>query len=100
MVKALLAGRKVMTRRLAWHSETDTKQMDFICDGEKPNPLSRLAKGMGVQMSGAYWLRPTPLCRMKPGDRLWVRENLSQAQGEFLGLKQNVIEARYAADSA
>lgn len=74
MVRALLDGRKTMTRRLAWRSETDVKKMDFICDGEKPNPLSRLAKHMPVQMAGAYWLRPSPWLSVKPGDRLWVRE--------------------------
>jgi hypothetical protein len=75
MILALLAGRKTMTRRLAWRSETDTKKMDFICDGEKPNPLSRLAKNTGVQMACAYWLRPSPWQNVKPGDRLWVRES-------------------------
>lgn len=98
MVKALLAGQKTMTRRLAWRSEIDTKRMSFVCDGEKPPASSKLAKNVGVQMAGAYWLRPTPWQRVKPGDRLWVRENLCQRQGEFMGTKQNVIEARYAAD--
>jgi len=37
---------------------------------------------------------------VKPGDRLWVRENLAQQQGNFLGIKQNVLEAIYAADKA
>lgn len=77
MIRALLDARKTMTRRLAWRSETDTKKMSFYCDGEKPDPRSRPAKGVGVQMAGAYWLRPSPWQDVKPGDRLWVRENFA-----------------------
>lgn len=74
MVSALLDGRKTQTRRIAWHSETDKKKMSFLCDGERPNPLARKARGFGVQMGGEYWLRPTPWVGVKPGDGLWVRE--------------------------
>jgi hypothetical protein len=47
MIRALLENRKTMTRRLAWHP---TKKNIF----------------------GAPW--PTPWQKVRPGDRLWVRE--------------------------
>ena len=42
--------------------------------------------------------KPTGWRRVKPGDRLWVRENLTRRKGNFLGIPQNVVEAHYAAD--
>lgn len=100
MVRALLEGRKTMTRRMAWRSETDASKMSFVCDGEKPNPLSRQAKGFSMQMAGAYWLRPTPWCAVRPGDRLWVRENIKQrpARNFLTGEPLEIIEAAYEAD--
>lgn len=78
MVQALLDGRKTMTRRIAWRSENDKTKMSFVCDGERPNPLARKARGFGVQMGGEYWLRPTPWVAVKAGDRLWVRESVTR----------------------
>ena len=80
MVKALLAGHKTMTRRLATRIKIVT------------NPKN----GHFVRTETA----PTTWQNVKPGDRLWVRENLDRAQGNFLGIKQNVFEAIYAADKA
>ncbi len=51
MVRALLDGRKTMTRRLAW------RWMDVNDNHTK---------------------LPSPWQRVKPGDRLWVRENLKK----------------------
>jgi hypothetical protein len=48
MVLALLAGQKTMTRRLYWQ-------------GKDAAPVSHV--------------RPSPWARVKPGDRLWVRES-------------------------
>lgn len=62
MVKALLSGRKVMTRRLAWRQT--------IASPKKPRPGA--AHG-----EDGYSYYPTSWQRVKPGDRLWVRENLT-----------------------
>ena len=58
MVVALLAGRKTMTRRLAWRDQTEKQEAADIRSGCHPHLLPSL------------WQR------VKPGDRLWVRENL------------------------
>lgn len=59
MIRALLDGRKTMTRRMA----------------HKPKKIS---SGLTTETI----LRPSRWQRMKPGDRLWVRENWYAAQGE------------------
>jgi|ERR1039458_4145035 hypothetical protein len=61
MVRALLDGRKTMTRRLAWRP---AKTMMIECEhGFDTCPTCDAAK-------------PSPWQRVKPGDRLWVRETL------------------------
>lgn len=56
MVRALLEGRKTMTRRLAWR-------------WKEPTPGNR---GTRVSRGGGW--RPSPWQKAKAGDRLWVRE--------------------------
>lgn len=99
---------KTMTRRIAWRSETDRQKMSFVCDGERPNPLARKAKGF-TPMAGDYWLRPTPWVSVKPGDRLWVRENFwafgrwrrgRKAVKSFYKFEQLHRDTIYAADAA
>lgn len=53
MIRALLAGTKTMTRRLAWREPRDPS-------------TSRIADS---------YQRPSPWQKVKAGDRLWVREN-------------------------
>ena len=53
MVRALLDGRKTMTRRLAWKDA-------------RPDIAQHVDRATGV--------RPTPWQKRKPGDLLWVRE--------------------------
>lgn len=69
MIRALFDGRKSMTRRLAFRFSKD-----------------------GLSKYATRWQA------VKPGDRLWVRESLSAAQGWFLGIKQNIMQVHYAAD--
>lgn len=63
MVRALLNGRKTMTRRLAWGKPMPGK---FESDGGPLTPM----------------LRPSPWQKARPGDRLWVRENYFSKCGE------------------
>jgi len=72
MVRALLGGRKTMTRRLAWrdpHIRADIIASEHMEDYE--------IRGWQVEQSGALWCvrKPSPWQKVKPGDRLWVREN-------------------------
>lgn len=59
MVRALIDGRKTMTRRLAW--KVADRQPDII------------AGGSHARMS-AIVRRSSPWQRVRPGDRLWTRE--------------------------
>lgn len=73
---------KTMTRRLAWR-ELNT------------NVKGRIAAGLGKS--------PSPWQRVKPGDRLWVRENIGRRVAiTLLGTpaKNGVEEAVYAADDS
>jgi hypothetical protein len=85
MILALLSERKSMTRRLAW------------AFGRVPKALLDAAAAEGK--IGVVRPRVPSLWQsVKPGDRLWVRESLTQRKGNFLGIPQNVVEAAYAAD--
>lgn len=60
MVRALLEDRKTMTRRLAWRGL-----------GNRLMPKNGIVRVVGASVKG---LVPSPWQRVKPGDRLWVRE--------------------------
>lgn len=84
IVLALLAGRKTMTRRLALTHKV-------IC-----NPKN------GHFLRNEYM--PSPWQRVKPGARLWVRENIGQRRVRSIldnkPLKNpKYVEAFYAADN-
>ncbi len=68
MVLALLAGRKTMTRRLAWRTKT------FQAESLSPSP----------QFCTRSF--PTSWQKVKPGDRLYVRENFAMVGGGDPGL--------------
>lgn len=65
MVLALLEGRKTMTRRLAWQPYKKLPKM--------LHPLARLIGGITH--------KPSPWQSVKPGDLLWVRENVAIVGG-------------------
>ncbi len=60
MIRALLGGCKTMTRRMAWREVADFGMRSAAM----------------LDKEGKSWAR-TPWQRVKPGDRLWVRENLA-----------------------
>ena len=62
MVCALLDGRKTMTRRLAWRYKVDVESGDL------------------------RW--PSPWQRVKPGDRLWVKEAWQYARKQYCACPQ------------
>jgi hypothetical protein len=72
MVRALLEGRKTMTRRLAWRPARK---------GEATGEGSRLSYALDdnrVTGKITQHQRPSPWKRVQAGDRLWVRENFSK----------------------
>lgn len=93
MIRALLDGRKTMTRRLAWTPYDRPDSGDLSC---------RVIDGRRY--------RASPWQRTKPGDRLWVRESLKAINidlGGTLGLTEPLkafdpsrkdIAAAYSAD--
>lgn len=91
MVLAQLEGRKTMTRRLAWRNVIEQVGTDYHPLGNgPPEPITRLVK------------KPTHWQKVKPGDRLWVRETW-RTHAMFDGLKPRDITARsihYVADGS
>lgn len=67
MIRALLEGRKTMTRRLAWQKP----QVIFVIDG-KPDPV----------------LVPTLWQNVKPGAKVWVKER-HWRHGRWIRYKQH-----------
>lgn len=90
MVRALLDGRKTMTRRLAWSSK-------WICacgwkgkpEQLKPTPAGGLACPICGGTGGlAHRFVPTPWQDRRPGDRLWVREGYCPRSNSKLLIEQ------------
>lgn len=72
MVRALLAGRKTMTRRLLYSPRKGREGVPRmncrrLAGFEPPSRLLAIGEDWGL----------TPWHKVKPGDRLWVRENLT-----------------------
>lgn len=83
MVRALLEGRKTMTRRLAWR------------DGPAVSGYSAVA-GTVVE---ADTMAPTPWQKVKPGDRLWVRETFAARLDDAGEPDPNPRYVKYRADN-
>jgi len=75
MVRALLAGRKTQTRRIAYRPWIAAPDMD----SETQEHFDVLGHIFDVDDAGNVRAHaaPTPWRRTKPGDRLWVRENFA-----------------------
>jgi hypothetical protein len=75
MVLALLAGRKLMTRRLAWKDPVSFYDPEDDQDAQAPKLRRRGWKVSGRDdLDHRIGWPPTPWQKVKPGDRLWVRE--------------------------
>lgn len=74
MVRALIENRKTMTRRLAWRPSGKSMGVPGVTDKAKASPWQYV----------------------KPGDRLWVRENFAPRLDEE---KPNPHYAKYRADN-
>jgi len=68
MILSLLSGQKTMTRRLAWSPYSPKPPKD----GHPPRPVPRNVV-MLPGKPGSF--RPTIWQKVRPGDRLWVRES-------------------------
>lgn len=74
MVRAILAGRKTMTRRLAWRLGSPS--------ASAKNPYrerNRVTADGSIERCFEIW---SPWMRTNPGDRLWVREAWSDVNTE------------------
>jgi hypothetical protein len=72
MVRALLEGRKTMTRRLAWKSIEPVE----VLASEQLEDHELRGWDCREQADGTWLVhKPSPWQKVKPGDRLWVREN-------------------------
>lgn len=90
MVKALLAGTKTQTRRLATHrhgigflggkdQEDDASAWGYAFDGPEHHGYAVLARGFRDRHDHGFVSIPCPYG--EPGDRLWVRENFTSGYG-------------------
>lgn len=86
MVRALLEGRKTMTRRLAWKVEPVWSDGGIIRDAAGGQE-DYIEPHFIVEGKSSRWQR------VKPGDRLWVRERTM-----CVGVRDGEIKVSYDAD--
>jgi hypothetical protein len=72
MVRALLEGRKTMTRRLAWRDAPCA-----VGNGPAPSHHKLVYRNIG-STPVPFSYPPSPWQRVQIGDRLWVRENFAK----------------------
>jgi hypothetical protein len=79
MVRAIIDGRKIQTRRVVkTHGTTFWEHGGYTpCEMEEGDVWTHIVKATGLYASTA----PTFCCQYgQPGDRLWVRETFSEAE--------------------
>ena len=92
MVRALLDGRKWMTRRLAWRKELEVVEVssEHLEDYD--------VRGIDCREIGhSRWLvrYPSPWQMVKPGDLLWVREGWRTESRAYDDLAPSDMDADY-----
>ena len=93
MVRALLDGRKTMTRRLSWRK---AKPKEFMSKGDRLE--YEYVDGQAVAVGECF--KPTIWQRVKPGDRLYVRETFCQLYDSDSGGKPTgALKTYYRASS-
>lgn len=88
MVRALLDGRKTMTRRLAWRCPMEVAERDRATLERRGHLFERRDDGY------SYASPPSPWQKVQPGDLLWVREAWRTS------LERNAVKARDVPASA
>lgn len=92
MVRALLEGRKTMTRRLAWKRNQALVPADNAWAWRKDGWLVSAADDTDTCL--AWRNEPSPWQRVQPGDRLWVRESVQAEDHD----EEDIVGVRYLAD--
>lgn len=99
MVRALLAGTKTQTRRVATFVPLETGMNLSFRWLEPTEIVPGVWTLVSIDAGGAEneWTKPLRCPFGVPGDRLWVRENW-QAWGEFDGMRAAAISAEARAN--